>query len=397
MKAWRFKVLGIFALSASLCVMGAMANKLDAAYAEGTTTTTTIADKDGFYMSEGAQVRIPTATTQNEYDGTGIRFTVNLQKDYITQLENTYTDVTFYSLIAVDGAAATVPNGFTGESETTVVDNVAMIKWAEDDYGTLKDGWYTRYITPTNMQKGYDVELTVGAVAAVKDGEETKYIYAEANDNTRTMEAVALAAYLDHQNDSSYAYLNKYYGTATDYNGGYVEQNAGNKVSFAYDVSNLSENAYACVGASKVALSGGVVDISAAAEYLTLGETYNVSIFDGENVYVKEMQYITQALDEASDLALFTLKDKDVTGYYLVTEDIDASGVAAAIHEDYWYKETGDTGYDFDYSFQGTFDGGNHTVTANVRNCGLFGLLEGATIMNTSFVLNVTGTTSNSG
>lgn len=397
MKMQKLKTLGMFAFCASLCVVGAVS--LSTAYADGTAEPTLIENDDGFYMSKGAQVRIPTAT-QEGYDGTGIRFAVNLQSAYLEQLESTYETVTFYSLIAVNGASATVPNGFTGEESTTVIDNVALLEWREGDYGTLEDGVYTYYITPTNMQKGYDIELTVGAVAKVTDAQgEVEYLYAKANDNTRTMEAVALAAYLDNKTDSNYAYLNKYYGTATEYKGSHVQEYGDSTVSFTSDitVAELSENAYACIGATKVALADGKVAIDSAEAYLTAGETYTVSIFDGDKVYTKDMLYITRELNQASDLDIFTLKKNDVTGYYLVTTDIDASNRDAAIHDDYWYKETGDATYDFDYSFKGTFDGDGHTVKANVRNCGLFGVLKDATIINTNFVLNVSGTTSNSG
>ena len=354
-----------------------------------TQVASTIENDDGFYMDKGAQVRIPT-TVQDGYDATGIRFTVNLQADYVAQLNNTYKDVTFYSLIAVNGAEAVVPNTFTGENDTTVIDNVAMLKWAENDYGKLESGWYKRHITPTNMQKGYDVELTVRAVAKVTNTDDTvEYLYAKLNDNTRTMKAVALASYLDNADDPEYAYLNKYYGTSTEFDGVYAEANSGSTVSFASDLTSveLSANAYACVGATPVSLSNKVVDISSAN--LELGETYNVTIFDGNNAYVKPATYVTQTIDEASDLSVFALTQENtanITGYYVVTKDIDASGVTANQHTDSREGE-----WTYDYSFTGTFDGKGHTIIANADKGGLFGSLKGATIINANFDLYLTG------
>lgn len=388
MKAGKFKTLAILAVGFGLCATGAVANRLVSVYADEPLATTTIADADGFYMTKGAQVRLPTSASQDGYDETGIRFTVNLQEDYIEQLQATYSEVTFYSFIAVNGAEVAIPEGFTGETDTTVIGNVALVKWEDGDYGTLSDGWYTRYITPTNMQKGYDISLTVSAVAAVTNAQGTvEYKFAKANDNTRTMEAVALAAYLDNQDDSDYAYLNKYYGTATAYNGGYVEQNTGSTVSFADDVTTLSENAYACVEASRVALTDGVADLTSCAATLELGKTYNVSIFDGDKAYTKPMKYVTQTLDEASDLSIFALTDKDVTGYYVVTEDIDAGDTI--IHTDIDQLEDGENAKDFDCKFKGVFDGNGHTVAVNVTNGGLFGVLENATVQNVKFVFNI--------
>lgn len=388
MKMEKLKTFGMFALCASLCVVGAVS--LSTANADGTTEPTPIANDDGFYMSKGAQVRIPTAT-QEGYDGTGIRFAVNLQSAYLEQLESTYETVTFYSLIAVNGASATVPNGFTGEESTTVIDNVALLEWRAGDYGTLQDGVYTYYITPTNMQTGYDIELTVGAVAKVTDAQgEVEYLYAKANDNTRTMESVALAAYLDNKTDSKYAYLNKYYGTATEYKGSHVQEYGDSTVSFTSDitVAELSEKAYACIGATKVTLADGKVAIDSAEAYLTAGETYTVSIFDGDKVYTKDMLYITRELNQASDLSVFALTNHNVEGYYLVTADIDASEEATINHTDATVK---DNAYDFDYKFTGTFDGDGHTITANVSYGGVFGVLENATVKNARFVLTVGG------
>ncbi len=392
MKGLKWRTLGALALGAGLCAMGAVATGFTT-QAEGTDTnvTATIENDKGFYMTKGAQVRLPSATAKEGYDETGIRFAVNLQSAYLEQLENTYETVTFYSLIAVNGASATVPNGFTGEDSTTVIDNVALLEWRENDYGTLKDGVYTYYITPTNMQKGYDIELTVGAVAKVTDAQgEVEYLYAKPNDNTRTMEAVALTAYLDNKTNSKYAYLNKYYGTATEYKGSHVQEYGDSTVSFTSDitVAELSENAYACIGATKVALTDGTVAIDSAETYLTAGETYPVSIFDGDKAYTKEMLYITREVNQASDLSIFALTDHDVEGYYLVTADIDASAETTITHTDATVK---DDAYDFDYKFTGTFDGNGHTIKANVSYGGVFGVLANATITNAKFILTVGG------
>ena len=395
MKTLKLKLVTLLAVSLCFFLMGVVTMNTAPKYVEATTQAQTIIENDdGFYMGKGAQVRIPT-TVQDGYDATGIRFTVNLQAEYITQLNSTYQDVTFYSIIAINGAEAVVPETFTGESDTTVIGNVALLKWAENDYGKLLDGWYTRNITPTNMQKGFDIALTVRAVAkVVKADNSVDYLYAKLNDNTRTMEAVALESYLDNADDPDYAYLNKYYGTATPYTGGYAEETGESVVSFVDNLTNveLSDNAYACVGASPVDLTDGVVNLDSSVANLEVGKTYNVSIFDGDKVYTKPMMYVTQTINEASDLSVFELVDKDITGYYVVTEDIDASGVAATWHTDFKTDQNGVGAYrGFSYKFKGVFDGNGHTVKANVTYGGLFGVLEDATITNTHFVLNVGG------
>lgn len=115
-------------------------------------------------------------------------------------------------------------------------------------------------------------------------------------------------------------------------------------------------------------------------------ERQTVTLLTETEGYTVDFCVYTKFIDEASDLSIFALTDKDVTGAYLVTQDIDASDIDANAHTD--IKE-GD--WNFDYAFTGTFDGGGYTVTANVDKGGLFGNLKNATITNANFVFNVTG------
>ncbi len=115
-------------------------------------------------------------------------------------------------------------------------------------------------------------------------------------------------------------------------------------------------------------------------------ERQTITLLTETEGYTVEFCVYTKFIDEASDLSIFALTDKDVTGVYLVTKDVDASDVEANAHTD--IKE-GD--WNFDYAFTGTFDGDGHTVIANVDKGGLFGNLKNATITNVNFVFNVTG------
>ncbi len=122
-------------------------------------------------------------------------------------------------------------------------------------------------------------------------------------------------------------------------------------------------------------------------------ERKTVTLLTETEGYTVELCVYTKLIDEAEDLSLFNLADKDITGVYLVTKDLDASGIPASMHTD--FVNNGKKG--FSHAFAGVFDGGGHTVTVNVTNGGLFGKLENATVTNTNFILNISGTTNGSG
>ena len=82
MKAWKLKTIVLLAISMCFFLVGTLVmNAIPKYTLADATVQTTIENDDGFYMSKGAQVRIP-LEEQEGYDATGIRFTVNLQEQY---------------------------------------------------------------------------------------------------------------------------------------------------------------------------------------------------------------------------------------------------------------------------------------------------------------------------
>ena len=130
-----------------------------------------------------------------------------------------------------------------------------------------------------------------------------------------------------------------------------------------------------------------------------VSEQKTVTLLTDTEGYTVNINVYTHLIDDSNDLiSTFALKDKDVAGAYLVTQDIDASALDVIIHDDLYNAETGGGAKKgFAYAFKGTFDGGGHTVIVNVSNCGLFGMLEKASIINTNFVLNIGGITNGYG
>ena len=149
-------------------------------------------------------------------------------------------------------------------------------------------------------------------------------------------------------------------------------------------------NAYGVDGTNYTVKDGKITDLTNDTNTALIKEV----ILETEDGQFKKVTFkvYTKLIDDAADLTIFNLTNKDITGAYLVTKDIVMSGTATMAHTAFVNASTGYT-----YKFKGSFDGGGHTVTANVARGGLFGALENATITNTNFVLNISGSTHGAG
>ena len=146
-------------------------------------------------------------------------------------------------------------------------------------------------------------------------------------------------------------------------------------------------NAYGADGTAYTVADGKITDLTNTTN-APVETTLLLGTTDNEWKYVTFSVY-TKLLDSSDDLAVFSLtKDtvENITGCYLVIKDIDASAVTANAHTD-----IRETDWNFNYAFEGVFNGGGHTINANVDKGGLFGNLKNATITNTKFVFNFTG------
>ncbi|MCC8080973.1 MAG: hypothetical protein LIO80_02990 [Lachnospiraceae bacterium] len=106
--------------------------------------------------------------------------------------------------------------------------------------------------------------------------------------------------------------------------------------------------------------------------------------FNGEGSGTAEDPYLIQSEDDLRELANRVNAGRTYYGVsFLLTEDIELTGEWTPIGTGAYYQTTG--------SFQGTFDGGNHTVsglsitsnhTESYNGYGLFGKVNGAVIKN---------------
>ncbi len=93
---------------------------------------------------------------------------------------------------------------------------------------------------------------------------------------------------------------------------------------------------------------------------------------------------VYKLITKGSDLTSVygTSSTSDISGYFLVLNDIDATGVTI--------KPTGYSGGESGSKFSGIFDGNGKTITYGVTKGGLFGRLTG-TVKNVSLIVNSVG------
>lgn len=118
----------------------------------------------------------------------------------------------------------------------------------------------------------------------------------------------------------------------------------------------------------------------------------NVTVSTNKCGYNLKLKVYTRIIKKAEDLDVFTINGKvgEFTGYYLVANDIDATGYTQATGVSYdltgasgrWFATEG---YD-KCGLKGTFDGNGHTISnLTVGQCGIFGVINGGTIKNVAF------------
>ena len=330
---------------------------------------TTMIANEGFEMENGASVRIKTSEA-------GIRWSVNVSDEFQAYLTKTYPNDT-----PVYGTLVTSTN-VLGANKTildVVYENKAELL-CSDLSGSLDNDVYTGAIILggsnwaglTDAQKATWSETELVARAYVKVGETV--IYAKAGDVIRSMRGVAAQAIIDGENSSS---LSQYVGTvtksATESAGDYDITDEKGEIK----VEGVADGDYtAYINARKigeVTVSNETVTIS-NIDGLDVGVEYSLNLFDEQaDIVATPFFSVTKVIKEAKDLAIFdlanrdyaTLKDasnknptKNITGYYVLGGDIDASDYTMDTHG--MINTT--IGSTENIGFNGTFDGRGYTI-----------------------------------
>ena len=373
------------------------------------TVTDGIADK-GFYMEDGAEIRL----LDGKY---GVKFTTCVEKGFYNYLTTTYSGATieFFTLYNYTGANVTdISYGAASTRQKKFNGTIEYEAEAADDtvfnyyFSLIYNGASAAGVDDATMQLAISHTVTARACVKVTPTEgDPVVIYAKCEDTARSLRGVANAAYLDktEYNPAEQAVIAGYLvpagkeiGDISETNGGYYgETYAGDPASYDEDdyekqgditVAGLvgSVKAEAYIDAKKVTASNsaGVVTISGYEfdkdEIGSNGADKVLTVFDtAGNAYRQTIKLVTRIITVKEDLMVFNINNTkyteinvtnnataiagvgSITGYYVLGNDIDASG-------DYIFETQGvirgaDTSSGVGAKgFNGTFDGAGHII-----------------------------------
>ena len=371
-----------FVACATLAV--AMPSVVGMAADDAATESSTETPAYGFYMEDGAAVRVSTAASQ---ECTGIRYTTNITEDYYTNtLKANYANATSITLTTEIAPAADSSNP-------------RIYTWDITNGMSYEDGVSTFYaaldysdLTETQRIQAIAMELKATSYITVTQADATTVTIAtetcDQEDTVRSMRAVAVAAlYDDETSETAKSALREYLGTNK------TSESEATVYIETSETNGLGDYTAAYLNTRKIAQDsiGG-----AALSGLELGEKGELVLFDDENNYkIVPFQYVTKAIEDYTDLQsllitteLVNATVKTIDGYYALTKNLDFLGDEySTFHHAGLESASGLHSNGTEYGLIGTFDGNGYTLSVKLGWYGLFGKIgAGATIKN--LVLN---------
>ena len=177
----------------------------------------------------------------------------------------------------------------------------------------------------------------------------------------------------------------------------YIEAD-GTLVGLSQDNQTALENVTYKTGlkGTAIAFADGKFNMDFLAE-ATLGDSSSIVAISEDTVYTLNYRYVTKAIDDASDLTVFQAVSKGVgdnnkstgtyaiDGYYVLTKNINASGLTLAHGK--FYNDAAYPNGSYDGGFKGTLDGQGYTIfDLTTPSTGLFSQIFGGTVKNIGFV-----------
>ena len=290
----------------------------------GLNTTPVEADAaTGFFMEKGAAIRLPKQADAGYEDSNGIRFKTHLTENYYEQLQNTYQNYTikFYTIVTTQSVSDI--NALTYDLVSNEQGSPTQaVEWTP----TFEDDTYTEYTSLINLPNTeYRRIITARSCAEIvgagQDGGNL-YVYAQSNDNSRSMAGVAAAAVYDGTSREQVKnYLGEDLGTATF--GGYA---VGEDETTTLTVNGLSvsgiEDPIVMIGAKTVSatISGDQIVVEDDLSVLNNGETYNLSVIGSNGTFTSTVSYIASAIDSGKVIEIKTAQNAELTLPSTVTE-----------------------------------------------------------------------------
>lgn len=400
----------------------------------------TAEEESGFYLEQGASIRI-------EDDGyIGIKYTTVVNQQWYRDVIKDYplSKVSFGSFVSISDDSEITVDDITGakpvDSNYNQVMDICHVSNDSSDKTTSQLIGFTNgvmsYSTTIifNVGKVYtELKDAKGGIAPTKDelkaamlerfykkvilpksymkieakDAEPVYLYAQNNDNLRSVLVIAdnyLGMYSEDKNSIKLPenYADNFFGVITEYKGAAI---GNDRIIKGYNFS-AQNSSYAAYGAltkledqdkSQVKLKEEVFNT------LKVGDLYKLTVFnangDVDRLTIKRGDVAIGTVEELK--AHIQIGEKyDGTKTYVLANDLDMAGVEYKhTHIDGKYQSSSNSWVDYQKGFfSGTFDGNGHTIynfdaTANSNvsinesyssKSGLFGAVVGGTIKNLS-------------
>ena len=378
----KIKKIAIAGLCCFAAVAGGVLLQNDATSVSAEGTFTSVHDVEGhFYMDNGAAVRL------NE-GSSGIRFETYVSQDWYNYASNNgEKTVTFYTSIDKDG------NTDSGEAKIVLAKEALSFDEKTNLYRFTGAIVYDNLDEATDAVKveAHNMQLVGKAYAVIDDGTTQTTVWADTDDNVRSMAEVADSTIklegtevdgnvIDKYTPSEETVLKSYYTSKKKTM--YVE-NTGATLDVTPEFAGAKVLKVAMQDTNDTYNAGALTFNDDVATATAASDAY-ATVYTDKGIVETNFKVCTAVITNVTDFVTAFNVDANITGYYYLANDI-------APKQDGSYEIVKLTkGISSAKAFKGTFDGGGHTLNLEVGNGnGVFAYLYGATVKNARFNLKM--------
>ena len=371
---------------AGLCFMAAATGGVllqkEVTPASANDTFESVHDVEGhFYMDGGASVRL-------EEGSTGIRFSAYVSKAWYDYASNSGANtITFYTSIDKDGNTDLDEAEIVPAKEEVAFDEKTNLYWYTGAlvYDNLDD------LSSEEKVQAYNMQLVGKAYAVIDDGTTQTTVWADTDDNVRSMAEVADTTIklegtevdgevVDKYDSDDETLLKAYYTSKAKTM--YVE-NTGATLDVASEYAGANVLKVAMKDQNDTYNAGALTFDNDVATATAASDEY-ATVYTDKGIVEVNFKVCTGVIANVTDFVSAFNVDANITGYYYLANDIAPKQDGS--YEIVKLTKTISSGK----AFKGTFDGGGHTLNLEVGNgAGVFAYLNGATVKNARFNLKM--------